>query len=99
MQDLLYHALQPHCFVIRVPVAVVPPLFFGEDWEMCITLAIVFIVAAAPCGLVISIPITLVASLGTGARHGVLIKGGVYIEELARVRQSLFWMMSSIPGD
>lgn len=46
----------------------------------------VFIVAAAPCALVISIPITLVASLGTGARQGVLIKGGVYVEELARVK-------------
>ena len=46
----------------------------------------VFIVAAAPCALVISIPITLVASLGTGARNGVLIKGGVYVEELAKVK-------------
>jgi len=41
---------------------------------MWITRATVFIVAAAPCALVISIPITLVASLGTGARNGVLIK-------------------------
>jgi heavy metal translocating P-type ATPase len=51
-----------------------------------ITRATVFIVSAAPCALVISIPITLVASLGTGARQGVLIKGGVYIEELAKVK-------------
>ncbi len=51
---------------------------------MWITRATVFIVAAAPCALVISIPITLVASLGT-VREGVLIKGGMYLEELARV--------------
>ena len=49
-------------------VAIVPPLFFGEDWETWIIRATVFIVAAAPCALVISIPITLVATLGTGAR-------------------------------
>jgi Cd2+/Zn2+-exporting ATPase len=67
-------------------IALVPPLFFGADWVMWITRATVFIVAAAPCALVISIPITLVASLGTGARNGVLIKGGVYVEELAKVK-------------
>jgi len=47
--------------------------------------ATVFIVAAAPCALVISIPITMVAALGTAARNGVLIKGGVYVEDLAKV--------------
>ena len=47
--------------------------------------ATVFIVAAAPCALVISIPITMVAALGTAARNGVLVKGGVYIEELGKV--------------
>ncbi len=66
--------------------AVVPPLLFGADWTEWVTRATVFIVAAAPCALVISIPITLVASLGTAARRGVLFKGGVHIEELARVR-------------
>ncbi len=67
-------------------IAVLPPLLMGGDWIMWITRATVFIVAAAPCALVISIPITLVATLGTGARNGVLIKGGVYVEELARVK-------------
>ncbi len=69
-----------------VLLAVLPPLLFGAPWSVWITRATVFIVAAAPCALVISIPITMVATLGTAARHGVLIKGGVYVEELARVR-------------
>jgi Cd2+/Zn2+-exporting ATPase len=67
-------------------MAVIPPLLFAAPWETWITRAIVFIVAAAPCALVISIPITLVAALGTAARNGVLIKGGIYVEEFAKVQ-------------
>ncbi len=75
----------PFVLLIGVLVAVLPPLVFAADWTEWLTRATVFIVAAAPCALVISIPITLVASLGTGARQGVLIKGGMYVEELAKV--------------
>jgi len=76
----------PAILLVGVLIALLPPLLFGVDWTTSITRATVFIVAAAPCALVISIPITLVASLGTGARQGVLIKGGMYLEELAKVR-------------
>jgi Cd2+/Zn2+-exporting ATPase len=76
----------PIVLLVGILIALVPPLFFGAAWVTWITRATVFIVAAAPCALVISIPITLVASLGTGARNGVLIKGGVYVEELAKVK-------------
>lgn len=76
----------PAVLLIGILIAMTPPLLFSADWTTWITRATVFIVAAAPCALVISIPITLVAALGTGARQGVLIKGGVYIEELAKVR-------------
>ncbi len=75
----------PIVLLIGVLLAVVPPLLFGADWTMWLTRATVFIVAAAPCALVISIPITLVAALGTAARQGVLIKGGMYVEELAKI--------------
>jgi Cd2+/Zn2+-exporting ATPase len=76
----------PAVLLIGILIAVIPPLFFNAEWATWITRATVFIVAAAPCALVISIPITLVAALGTGARQGVLIKGGVYVEELAKVK-------------
>jgi heavy metal translocating P-type ATPase len=76
----------PGVLLAGVLIAVFPPLLLNADWITWITRATVFIVAAAPCALVISIPITLVASLGTGARQGVLIKGGVYVEDLARVK-------------
>ncbi|HEX4913835.1 MAG TPA: cation-translocating P-type ATPase [Vicinamibacterales bacterium] len=76
----------PAVLLIGVLVAIIPPLFYDADWRTWITRATVFIVAASPCALVISIPITLVAALGTAARKGVLFKGGVYLEELAKVR-------------
>ena len=75
----------PAVLLVGVLIAVVPPLGLAAPWTTWLARATVFIVAAAPCALVISIPVTLVAALGTGARNGVLIKGGVYIEELARV--------------
>jgi Cd2+/Zn2+-exporting ATPase len=76
----------PAVLLIGLLIAIVPPLFLGIPWEESIGRATVFIVAAAPCALVISIPIALAASLGTAARQGVLIKGGVYVEELNRVK-------------
>lgn len=75
----------PVVLLAGILLAVVPPLFLGGTWETWLTRAVVFIVAAAPCALVISIPITLVAALGTGARQGVLIKGGLYVEQLAKI--------------
>jgi Cd2+/Zn2+-exporting ATPase len=76
----------PLVLALGIGLAIVPPVLLGASWESWIMRATVFIVAAAPCALVISIPITLVAALGTGARNGVLIKGGMYLEELARIR-------------
>jgi heavy metal translocating P-type ATPase len=75
----------PLVLLAGIVVAIAPPLAFHAPWVTWITRATVFLVAAAPCALVISIPITLVASLGTGARQGVLFKGGLYVEELAKI--------------
>lgn len=75
----------PAVLALGVLIAIAGPLVSSGSWTTWITRATVFIVAAAPCALVISIPITLVAALGTGARKGILIKGGVYVEALARI--------------
>lgn len=75
----------PAVLLAGILIAIIPGAITGS-WVQWVERATVFVVAAAPCALVISIPITLVATLGTGARTGVLIKGGVYVEELARVR-------------
>lgn len=75
----------PAILGVGILIGLVPPLF-GLPWEDWVIRATVFIVAAAPCALVISIPITLVAAIGTAGRNGLLIKGGVHLENLAKVR-------------
>jgi len=76
----------PAVLAVGVLLAILPPLIFAQEWQEWLTRATVFIVAAAPCALVISIPVTLVAAMGTAGRNGILIKGGVHLENLARVR-------------
>ncbi len=80
----------PTVVLAAVLVAVLPPLLTHADWSTWITRATVLMVAASPCALMISIPVTLVAALGTGARQGVLIKGGVFLEQLASARVVAF---------
>jgi heavy metal translocating P-type ATPase len=56
------------------------------DWGVWLLRSATVLVAAAPCALVISIPVTYVAAIGNASRRGVLIKGGIYLEELGRLR-------------
>lgn len=66
-------------------VAVVPPLL-GGDFRGWIYKALVLLVVACPCALVLSTPITVVSALARAARAGLLIKGGVHLEALGRMR-------------
>lgn len=66
-------------------VAVIGGLVTG-DWSTWAERAATVIVAAAPCALVIAIPISYVAAIGNASRKGILIKGGTYLEELAQLR-------------
>jgi len=70
----------PTVFAIAVLTAVLPPLFIGGEWLDWIYKALVLLVIACPCALVISTPVTLVSSLAAAARLGILVKGGVYLE-------------------
>ena len=80
----------PIVVVAAIAIAVLPPLLGNADWMTWIMRATVLMVAASPCAVMISIPVTLVAALGTGARKGVLIKGGVYLEQMAEVKVVAF---------
>lgn len=66
---------------ILPPLPPLPPLLLGGDWFDWVYKALVLIVIACPCALVISTPVTIVSGLAAAARHGILVKGGVYLEE------------------
>jgi len=70
----------PSVFILALAVAVIPPLFMGAVWFDWIYRALVLLVVACPCALVISTPVTIVSGLAAAARKGILVKGGVYLE-------------------
>lgn len=74
----------PAVLAVGVLIAVAGGVVSSE-WGTWLGRAATFLVAAAPCALAISIPVTYVAAIGNASRKGILIKGGVYLEELARV--------------
>lgn len=70
----------PAVFAIAILVAVGAPFFLGLTWMEAVYKALVLLVIACPCALVISTPVTVVSGLAAAARRGMLIKGGTYLE-------------------
>ncbi len=70
----------PAVVVFAVLVAAVPPLLFGAAFEPWFYKALIMLVIACPCALVISTPVTVVSGLAAAARQGILVKGGVHLE-------------------
>ncbi len=79
--DQFARVYTPIVFAIALLVAIVPPLLIDGAWRDWIYRALVLLVIACPCALVISTPVTIVSGLAAAARRGILVKGGVYLEE------------------
>ena len=79
--DKFARVYTPAVFAMALAVALIPPLLLGGDWYAWIYKALVLLVIACPCALVISTPVTIVSGLAAAARQGILVKGGVYLEE------------------
>jgi len=87
----------PAMVILAVLMASIPPLLFGEPFfntadgtRGWLHRALVLLVISCPCALVISTPVTMVASLTKAAREGVLFKGGIFVEALSRIKVFAF---------
>ncbi len=80
----------PAVVLAAVVLAVLPPLALGWAWTDAILRALNFLVVSCPCALVISVPLSFFGGIGGASRQGILVKGGSYLEVLARAETVVF---------
>ncbi|MCC6368464.1 MAG: cadmium-translocating P-type ATPase [Bryobacterales bacterium] len=80
----------PAIFLLAILVTAGAPLLMGWDWQRSGYQGMVILLISCPCALVISTPVTVVAALASAARAGVLIKGGVHLEQAAKLKAFAF---------
>ncbi len=76
----------PVVMALAAGIVFLPPLLAGLAWQPWIYRGLALLVVACPCALVVSTPAAIVSAIGTAARNGVLIKGGIYLEEMGSVQ-------------
>ena len=75
---------------LAIVIAIVPPLLFAGSFDEWLYRAIVLLVIACPCALVISTPVAIASAIGGASRKGILVKGGKYLEQLGKVKAVAF---------
>lgn len=80
----------PAVVLAAVLLALVPPMVFRQPFAEWIHRALTFLVISCPCALVISVPLSFFGGMGAASKHGIVVKGGVVLEQLARLDQVVF---------
>jgi len=80
----------PVVIALAILITVIPPLLFDGIWSDWIYRGLALLIAACPCALVISSPVSIISAIGNAANNGVLIKGGVFLEEAGAIKAIAF---------
>ena len=80
----------PVVLVLAAGIGLIPPLFFSQLWEPWIYRSLSLLLVSCPCALVVSTPVSIVSAISNAARKGVLIKGGIHLEQMGAIRAIAF---------
>ncbi|EEI92281.1 cadmium-exporting ATPase [Sphingobacterium spiritivorum ATCC 33300] len=80
----------PLMFALAILVVVIPPIFFDEPFREWLYKGLILLVVSCSCGLVLSVPVTVIAAIGNASKNGILVKGGIYLEAISRIQAIAF---------
>ncbi|MDQ6419797.1 heavy metal translocating P-type ATPase [Paenibacillus sp. LHD-117] len=80
----------PAIMIIAALVILIPPLLLGGEWKIWLYQGLSVLIVGCPCALILASPIAIVSGIARMARHGILVKGGVYLEQLGKLDMIAF---------